>query len=461
MKTEQRKHAIVIGGSMAGLLAARVLSDHFERVTILERDPVNDQPETRKGQPQTRHTHILMARGRQILEQLFPGIEETLINGGAVRRDFGAVTRWYVFGNYRLQHHSGVTSISMSRPFLEWHVRSRVLALPNVTLLSSSTVEGLAFHADNSQVTGVQVAKHQAGSTAETLHADLVIDAAGRGTAATKWLETSGYTPPPEQKVTVRVGYATRTYRRRPDDLIGAEALFVLSSPAEKCGGILIPIEGDRWQLTLGGVGGFYPPQAESDFLQFAHNLPTSDIYDFINRVEPLSDIVTYKFPANLRRHYEKLKRFPNGYLVLGDAAASFDPVYGQGMTSAAMQAMTLHEVLAQQPSLAGLWQPYFKRTAKVVDIPWNTAVLEDFRIPETEGKKPPGTDLLHAYTARLHQATHHDPVVYSKFLQVMHMLAPASSLLHPRLMWRVLRSRPQAGKPQQEAQPEVAFPHL
>ncbi|MGH7541795.1 MAG: FAD-dependent oxidoreductase, partial [Gemmatimonadota bacterium] len=140
--TDRREHALVIGGSLAGLLAARVLSDHFDRVTIVERDPVRDRAETRKGQPQTRHLHGLLAQGLEILKRLFPGLEESLCEGGAIVADMGETIRWYQWGGYRIQFHSDLRGALMSRPFLEWQVRRRVLALPNVTLLDGRGVEG-------------------------------------------------------------------------------------------------------------------------------------------------------------------------------------------------------------------------------------------------------------------------------------------------------------------------------
>lgn len=439
---QPNKHALVIGGSLAGLLAARALSDFVERVTILERDPVVDEAVVRKGQPQARHLHGLLARGLEIFGDFFPGIEQSLVEGGAILGDMGLAMRWHSFGGYRKQYESGLIGALMSRPFLEWHIRRRVLALPNVTLLPSCAVEGLATSADGSRVTGVHLVHRQGEYGRQTLAADLVIDAAGRGSASPKWLAALGYAAPPESEVKVNVAYASRIYRRRPGDLPGAELIMVTGTPPEdRCGGMVFPMEGDRWIVTLAAMHGAQPPTDEEGFLAFARGLPVPDVYNLISRVEPLSEIIPYRFPASLRRHYEKLRRFPEGYLVMGDAVCSFNPIYGQGMTSAALQAQALQRLLSERPlPAAQLWRPFFKQVAKVVDIPWQMAVGEDFRYPTTEGRKAPGTDLINAYVARVHRATHQDTIVYGHFLRVMNLMASPISLFKPAVMRRVLR---------------------
>jgi 2-polyprenyl-6-methoxyphenol hydroxylase-like FAD-dependent oxidoreductase len=204
----------------------------------------------------------------------------------------------------------------------------------------------------------------------------------------------------------------------------------------------MFPIEGDRWIVTLGCWAGDYPPTDEAGYLDFARSLAAPDIYNLISHIEPLSEILSYRFPSSLRRHYEKLDRFPVGYLVAGDAICSFNPVYGQGMTSAAMQAAALDGVLQTQPTRDLLARHFFKAAAQVVDVPWQLTVGEDFRYPQTEGPKAPGTDFINRYVERVHKATHTDTVVYGAFLQVMNLMKPPTSLMHPKIMWRVLRNK-------------------
>jgi 2-polyprenyl-6-methoxyphenol hydroxylase-like FAD-dependent oxidoreductase len=438
---DPRAHAIIIGGSLAGLLTARVLSSHFERVTILERDPVNDVPESRKGQAQTRHLHGLLAQGLNIMKEYFPGLQQELDAGGAISGDLGELIHWYHYGGYKKQFTSGLVGMAMTRPFLEHHIRRRVIALPNVTLLDSCTAAEPVTSPDRKRIIGVRLAK-RADRETETLMADLIVDASGRGSPAPKWLESLGYAHPQEVEVRAGVGYVTREYRRQPDYPPEVHSEIVSPvAPHEKHGAFMFPVEGDRWVMTAGGFVGHHPPEDEAGLLAYLRALPAPDIYNIVTRTEPLTDIITYKYPASLRRRYEKLTRFPDGFLVIGDACASFNPVYGQGMTSAAMQAEALDELLRRHP-LPGIWRRYFQRVAKVVDMPWQLAVGEDFRYPETEGVKPPLTDLINRYVEKVHQATRHDPVVYAQFLRVMNLMEPATSLMTPRLMWRVLRGK-------------------
>ena len=436
----RRKHAVVIGCSLAGLFSARVLSDHFERVTVLERDQMNDRPESRRGQPQTRHLHGLLAQGFRIIKELFPGIEEDLVKGGAVMTDMGEGIRWYHFDGYKKQFASGLIGVAMSRVFLEWQIRTYVKALANVTILPGTSARDLVVDKNGTRIMGVQLVddKHEIENTA--IDADLVIDASGRGSSSGKWLECLGFDQPQEEEIKVGVGYATRLYRRRPNDLVGAKLVMISPTPpTQKYMTFMFPVENNRWIVSAGGCFGDHPPTNEKEYLEFMRHLPVSDVYDVISRAEPLSDIFTYKFPSSLRRRYETLKRFPEGYLVLGDAIASFNPIYGQGMTSAVMQTQELATLLRQRSTFENLWRPFFQRIGKVVDIPWQMAACEDFRYPETVGKKPPMTDLTNAYLAKVHRATQHDTVVYSQFLKVMNLMAPPTSLMHPKIVWRVL----------------------
>lgn len=440
MKNDKQTHAIVIGGSMGGLLTARVLSDYFDCVTILERDAVQDQPESRKGQAHTRHLHGLLSAGFEIISDFFPGIAAELASGGAVLGDPAAATRWHQFGVWKKQFDSEMRACLSSRPYLEWQIRRRVLALPTVRLVDNCEVKKLLTNEDDSRVVGAEIVYRADGRQSETLPADLVVDCAGRGSATPKWLEEWGYGRPPESRVKVNFAYSTRIYRRKPTDLPNGSLVMIFPTPPSKTGTFMFPLEDDRWIVTLGGIHGVEPPTDEAGFLEYVRNLPVPDIYNIVSRAEPLSDIVPYKFPFSLRRHYEKMKRFPAGLLVLGDAVASFNPIYGQGMTSAAMQTAVLQKLLQKQGSVPNLWRSYFKQAAKVVDMPWQIAVGEDFRWAETEGPKPPGTDLINRYIAYLHRVMADDVVVYEQFLRVVNLLTSPPSLMHPRILWRAWR---------------------
>lgn len=437
--TQGMEHAVVIGGSMAGLLAARVLSNHFTRVTIVERDALHDYPETRKGQPQARHLHGLLAAGLQTMLSYFPDLRQALVAGGAVVGDMGETMNWYTHGGYRKPLHLGMEGALASRPYLELLIRERVQALPNVTIRERSAVRQLLMTPDRARVTGVLVQPGD-GQGAEAVPAELVIDCSGRGSRLPQWLREMGYPEAPETLVQVNVEYVSRFYRR---DLADPRAekwtLITPEPPAEQRFGGMFPVEGPRWLVSLGGRNGDYPGKDEASYLASARSLPAPDIYQLISRAEPLSEIVAHKFPSSQRRHYEKMSRFPEGLLALGDALCCFNPTYGQGMTAAALQARELDQLLQERIQLEGLFPAFFQRAAKVIDIPWQLAVGQDFLFPGTIGDKPRGTEFINRYMTRVHRVTHDDAVVGAAFLRVMNLLAPPPSLFHPRILWRVL----------------------
>lgn len=436
------RRAVVIGGSMAGLLAARVLADHFAEVIVLERDAlsaVGDGP--RKGVPQGRHLHALLARGLQIVEQLFPGLTAELEAGGALSSDPGLGGIWYQAGGYKAHVTTGVRSLSMSRPFLEGAVRRHLLALPNVRCREAVDVCGLAADDGSAFISGVQVQERTPGSVVETVYADLVVDASGRGSAAPKWLEELGYGRPPESVIRNNIGYASRVYRRPHNDPLGDKVLLVSPTPPDSRSGVMFPIEGDRWIVTLAGRGNDHPPIHEAAFVAYARSLAAPDIYQAMLRAEPLGAVMPHKFPSNLRRRYEQMKRLPGGFVVLGDAVCSFNPIYGQGMTSAALQALALHEALAALPGrLDALPADYFRRAARVVDGPWRMAAGGDFVYASTEGEKARGTDFVNRYMALLMRGMNDDPALHAAFIYVMHMLKPSTTLFAPGVVARVLR---------------------
>jgi 2-polyprenyl-6-methoxyphenol hydroxylase-like FAD-dependent oxidoreductase len=437
-----RQHAIVIGGSLAGLLTARVLSKHFERVTIIEKDRVNDRPESRLGQPQAQHLHGLLAKGLQIMTDYFPDLPAALVEHGAIINDFGESMRWYIYGGYRSQFKVGFPIVTMSRGLLEYLIRDRVLALPNIELLDRTTVKELQATTNKDRIIGIKIEQHDTENHSNSLVADLVIDATGRNSHSSQWLEDLGYQAPVESKVHVNVSYATRIYRGNPED--SCSQTWTINTPdasKQTSFGAMFPIEGNRWIVTVGNWHSDGIPITESNFLEFAHSLEGQDIYNLISRCEPLTVVVPYKFSFSLRRHYERLKRFPLGYLVLGDAVSSFNPTYGQGMTVAALEVAELDRLLTNNISPTCLAQTFFKHIAKVIDIPWQLSVGEDFRFPQTRGAKPIGIDFINRYVARVHRATLGDIVVGEAFLKVMNLMAPPISLFHPRIVWRVFKN--------------------
>ncbi len=435
------KNALVLGGSLGGLLAARVLSKYFEQVTILEKDAVHRVPESRKGQPQTQHLHGLLPAGLRVLNQYFPDIENDMVANGANVMDFAETMNWFSYGGFKKRFTFGINAVTVSRPMLEHVVRERVLALPNVRLQDHTTVKKLLISPDQKQVLGVESVTKDDGQTQEIL-ADLVIDATGRGSRTPQWLKEMGYDAPEVSEVKVNVGYTTRVYKRDPEDSLGHDwMLYTPQAPQETRFGGLFPVEDNKWVLTVGGWHGDHAATDEKGFMEFVKQLPHPNFYEVASHAEPLTEVIPYKFPLSLRRHYEKLTRFPMGFLVLGDAITSFNPTYGQGMSSAALQAETLDKILAQNPDSEALAQNYFKAVNPIVDMIWQLATGEDFRFSETTGKRPLGINLINKYVAKVHKASLSDEVVCKAFLYVMGLLKPPTSLFHPRIFWRVMRA--------------------
>jgi 2-polyprenyl-6-methoxyphenol hydroxylase-like FAD-dependent oxidoreductase len=430
--------AVVLGASMAGLLAARVLADAYGQVTVIDRDELSETPKHRRGVPHGRHIHGLLARGQQALEELFPGLTAELVAHGVPAGDMLADTRLYLSGHRLRQAHAGLVVLCASRPVLENHVRARVRALPNLSFLDRCDIVGLAATPDGGRVAGVRVLRRADGSAEQVLGADLVVDATGRGSRTPMWLEALGYSRPQEDQVRIGLGYATRTYRLPPDALGRDLAVLQSATPQHPRTGALQMLEGDRWMLTLGGILGDHPPTDPDGFLDFARSLRFPDIYQTIRDAEPLDDPVPFRFPASVRHRYERLDRFPDGLLVMGDAVASFNPIYGQGMSVAALEALTLRRHLergaAPQP------RRFFRDLPRVVDVPWDIAAGGDLVFPGVKGRRTLKARLVNAYIARLHAAAENDPSLASAFVRVAGLVAPPQTLLRPSIAVRVLR---------------------
>ena len=436
--------AVVIGASMGGLLAARVLADAFDEVVVLERDSFPPRGEHRKGVPQGRHTHALLPRGRDALDELYPRLSEELVAEGAPLAAPHQARR-FIAGGYYCRFPSPLRSLLVSRPLLEAHVRARTLALPNVCAREGMDVRGLATAGE--VVAGVRVAPHDPPDLPpETLDADLVVDASGRGSRAPAWLEAMGYAAPEEERVEIGLGYASRLYRREPHHLGGDQVLMVTPVPGCPRGSVSLAQEGDRWIVTLLGYRGDHPPADDRGFTEFARTLAAPDVHELISEAEPLCDPVPAKFPANQRRYYERLVHFPRGLLVFGDAVCSFNPMYGQGMTVAALQALALRACLAG----GGPPPPrrFFAAAARAVEAPWLLTVGNDRRFVEPAAARSAGTRFVQWYVGKLHVAARKDPVAAQAFIRVTGLLDPPPSMLRPRVAAHVLWAnlRPAAG---------------
>ncbi|WP_154814177.1 FAD-dependent oxidoreductase [Actinophytocola xinjiangensis] len=430
--------AVVLGGSMAGLVAARVLAESYAEVVVVDRDELVGVTAARRGVPQGRHVHGLLARGQQILEEFFPGFYAGAVAAGIPTGDLGGDVRWF-FGGRKLQPaDAGLSCISAARPVLEGHVRARVNALPNVRFVERTDIVGIVTDQAGDRVTGVRV--HRQGESAEeVLEADFVVDATGRGSRTPAWLEALGYERPPEDRVKINVSYTSRLYRV-PDESVfdGDLSINPTTSPVTPRGGFLTRIEDGRAVLTVSGVLGDSAPTDPEGFLDFVKSLAVPDIYDIVKKLEPVSDIVGFRYPASTWRHYERLARFPERFVVLGDAACSFNPLYGQGMTVAAIEATVLREHLRR-----GVVAPrrFHKDIAKVIGGAWDMSAGGDLTFPEVEGHRPLKLRIANAFVAKVQAAAARDGEVTKAFMRVAGMVAGPESLMKPKMLLRILRN--------------------
>jgi len=441
--TDRSGHAVVLGASIAGLLAARVLSESFEKVTVFDRDALPAGHDNRRGVPHGEHTHGLLAFGHNALEELFDGFAAEITALGALPLDLGRDLLWFGDGMRFPRQDTGLRGLGVSRPTLEGYVRDRVRRLSNVVIEDRVEALGLLTGDDRTRVTGVRVLPR--GGQPLEIPAEFVVDATGRGNRGPTWLSEIGYAKPAEDAVDAVAGYSTRTYRRVPGDA-DFDGFVLNPWPENPQGAVAVAVDGDRWMVTLVGCDSRnFPPSDPQGFLDFLKRLPQPDLYELLSKSEPLGPPLKMRLPVSVRRRYEKMGRLPEGLVSIGDAICAFNPAYGQGMTVAAAEALVLRDCLAKGRD--GLPRRFYAKVAKLIDVPWDMAVGADLRYGHVLGARSGKTAFLNGYIARLFVAASRHPLVAKAFLSVANLMSPPQKLFAPGVVARVLfyGRRPQA----------------
>lgn len=439
------RRAVVLGASMAGLLAARVLSESFDDVLLLERDELPSAAQARKGTPQALHPHGLLARGLEVLEELFPGFGSAMVARGGALGDmlqacaFDAGRRRFAPG------HAGRLALCASRLAIEAEVRQRVLTLPGVRALTG--VDVLPPLHEGGRVVAARYRACAEGSAGPecTVPAALVVDCTGRGSHAPHWLQAWGYPQPREERVDIGICYTSAYFKRSGACALGPGleklAAFGAVTNEQPHPGVLLAQEPDeqgtpRWVAAVGGFAGDHVPATLQALRERAVEIGSPELIKVTHEAEPIGKVIRYQMPHSQRRRYEHLRRWPLGFLVLGDAVTSFNPIYGQGMTVAACECLVLRR------HLQGTGTPdpatFFRDIARVVDIPWQLAVGGDLAIDRVPGPRPLPVRMVNAYIGRLLRAAPRDAVVSAAFQSVVHMVQPPASLFAPTVLWRV-----------------------
>jgi len=452
-KISKEDKSIVIGGGIAGLLASRVLSEHFTNVVLIEKDHYPKNAGPRNGTPQANHVHVLLMKGKQILTDLFPNLERNLLDKGAHKIDLLADARYLLKTGWAMRFDSGKYTIACTRQLLEYTIRNEILThYTNIEILEDTRVTGLVA-GDNKKEDELNDHRTIVGVTTvfqnaqRIVYGQLIVDASGTNSETSNWLEKLGFERPPETKVNSYIGYATRQFRRRPtDNNANWKVMIILTQPPDNPRmGIIYPVEKELWWVGILGIGKTYPPTTEEGFLDFARKLAGNEIYEVIKYAEPVSQIYGYRENGSKQVHYEKIKNGPENFIAFGDSVSAFNPFYGQGITTAAIGATILNKSLCDfrrkrerksTKDLLGFAKEFQKRIAKVNSFPWLLGTSEDLRWPTTEGQSPNlFTRLIQKYSNHVMLLGPKSHIATISFFEMMHMVKSPIVLFHPKII--------------------------
>ena len=424
--------AIVIGGSIAGLLSARVLSDHFKEVILVEKDPYPDNGKVRNGTPQANHIHLLLVKGNEILQHLFPGLEKDLLLKGANKIDFLNDGRYLLPSGWAQKFSSGIITLTCTRILLESTIQEQVKKIPNIKFQYDTYISSVVL--ENTNKVSLQTSDNK------KIQGDLIVDCTGRNSKTPSWLENVGYPKPQETRVNSFVGYATRRFipskKKR-----NWKMLVILNKPTTNPrAGIIYPIEGGKWLVGLSSIGKNHPPVDENGFLEFTRQLESRELFDSLKDAVPDSEIHGYKIQGSRKYLYEEMSKWPENFIVLGDAVSVFNPFYGQGITSAALGVMTLDKMLKNSKLEKGFTKKFQKRLSETVSLPWILGTSEDMRWPTTIGKRPGMlARLVQNHAQKVLLLGPKSTLATKSFLQMMHMIKPPTVIFHPVILLQLI----------------------
>ncbi|HEY1609304.1 MAG TPA: FAD-dependent oxidoreductase [Paraburkholderia sp.] len=432
------RHAVVIGGSIAGCLTAALLARRFGRVTLVEKSDFFDETGPRRSVPQEHHVHLLLLRGKQIIEGIFPGFLDALERDGALVADLGHDVKWYQGGRWKNRYRSGIHAHYCSRRLIDNELRRQIARVAGMEILSGTRVTRIGFVGPSGAraIKGVYL---DAAAGECFVPADLVVDASGRGTRMPDWLREGGLGDVETSVVKTELGYASRIYRRIPDRAAQWQVLLVLpSAPRQRAMGVISPIEGGRWMVTTGGWFGHFPGNDPDEFLRSLAALPVPDIHAVIREAEPLSDVATFRMPGSRRTHYDRIADWPSGLLVIGDALSSMNPLYSQGMTICALEAECIDHHVDAAIARTLSFRSLQGKLCEVVDGAWHMATTEDLRFPETFGERSWSTRFHHWYGAGLGRLSAHNRRALETQIGVTNLVMSPSRLYVPAIASRI-----------------------
>jgi 2-polyprenyl-6-methoxyphenol hydroxylase-like FAD-dependent oxidoreductase len=460
-------HAVVLGGSLAGMAAAGILSRFFDKVTLVERDVYPEGAKLRSGVPHARHAHGLLLSGVTMLERIFPGFEALSCERGAHALDYG--TDMIILGEKGwAPRKPGMRGLTASRVLFDSVCLELLRRIPSVEIRERTEAMGLRIERDGrgARVAGVELRDRGTGQRFE-LAADLVVDTCGRGSKTLDWLSAAGFARPEETVVDAHSSYSSRWFQAPEGFGVDQQrwwkgGFMQFPSAAPDTMALLFPIEDSRWIVSLARCGNKAPPSGEQEFMEALRALPSPFIADAVKMSEPVSPVYCHRGAANRFRHYERWGARLGGFIAMGDAVCGFNPVYGQGMSSALMCAGILEDTLrAVGPLSADLPARFFKAQARWLQNPWALATGADFRFESTTGKRPRMGKVVGPYMRMAFEATRHDDTVRDCLLEIMNLMKPVTALFSPKIVARVLWSALRPGAGEKQSRPIPALPGL